>query len=42
MKDIRELKHGSVRNVEWNKPLAVPALVLAAMIVLTFVVMGWR
>ena len=42
MKDIRELQHSSVRNVEWTKPLIVPALVLSAMVVLMFVVMSWR
>jgi hypothetical protein len=42
MKDIRELKHGSIRNVEWTKPLTVPALVVVAMLVAVFVVMSWR
>jgi len=42
MKDIRELQHASVRNVEWTKPLTVPALVMAAMVVLMFVAMSWR
>jgi len=42
MKDIRELQHSSIRNVEWSKPLTVPALVLTAMFVVMFVVMGWR
>jgi hypothetical protein len=42
MTDIRALKHTSVRNVEWTKPLAVPALVLTAMAALVFVVMSWR
>jgi tetratricopeptide (TPR) repeat protein len=42
MKDIRELQHSSVRNVQWTKPLTVPALVLSGMIVLIFVVMLWR
>ena len=42
MKDIRELQHSSVRNVQWTKPLTVPALVLSGMIVLIFVVMLWK
>jgi hypothetical protein len=42
MKDIRALQHSSVRNVEWTKPLAVPALGLAAMFVLMFIAMMWR
>src|SRR6476469_805454 len=33
MKDIRELQHASVRNVEWTKPLTVPVLVLTTMFV---------
>jgi len=42
MKDIRELQHSSIRNVEWTKPLTVPTLVLTAMVVVMFVVMSWR
>jgi len=42
MQAIRTLKHGSIRNVHWNKPLTVPALVLSAGIVALFVVMLWR
>ena len=42
MKEIRELQHSSIRNVEWTKPLTMPALALAAMIALLFVVMLWR
>jgi hypothetical protein len=42
MKDIRELQHGSVRNVEWTKPLTVPAVVLSLMIVAMFVIMMWK
>src|SRR5438874_5216523 len=36
MKEIRELQHSSIRNVEWTKPLTAPALALAAMIALIF------
>ena len=42
MKEIRELKHSSIRNVEWTKPLTMPALVFTAMITLMFIVMIWR
>ena len=41
MKEIRELKHSCIRNVEWNKPLLAPALALAGMMALVFVVMMW-
>jgi cytochrome c-type biogenesis protein CcmH/NrfG len=42
MQEIRTLKHGCVRNVEWKKPLTVPVVVLSAMITLMFVVMMWK
>ena len=42
LKEIRQLKHGSVRNVEWTKTLTMPTLVIAAMFLLIFVVMGLR
>jgi hypothetical protein len=42
MKEIRELKHSCIRNVEWTKPLTKPALVLTAMVTLMFIVMIWR
>ena len=42
MKEIRELQHSSIRNVEWTKPLTTPTLALAAMIALLFLVMLWR
>ena len=42
MKEIRTLQHSSVRNVEWTKPLTVPALVLSAMLALIVVVMMWK
>ena len=42
MKEIRTLLHTSVRNVEWTKPLTIPALVLSAMLVVMFVVMMWK
>lgn len=42
MKEIRTLKHSSVRNVHWTKPLTTPALVFSAMIVAMFAVMMWK
>src|SRR5205085_5654384 len=42
LKEIRALQHASIRNVEWTKPLTVPALVFSAMLVLMFVVMMWK
>jgi len=42
MKEIRELQHSSIRNVEWTKPLTAPTLAFLAMIGLMFVVMLWR
>jgi tetratricopeptide (TPR) repeat protein len=39
MKEIRTLQHTSVRNVEWTKPLTMPALVLSAMLVVMFAAM---
>jgi hypothetical protein len=42
MKEIRQLQHGSVRNVHWTKPLTAPALVFSLMLVAMFVVMMWK
>ena len=42
MQEIRTLKHGCVRNVEWSKPLTVPAVVFLAMLTLMSVAMMWR
>jgi len=42
MKEIRELQHSSIRNVEWTKPLTAPTLAFLAMIGLMFVAMLWR
>jgi hypothetical protein len=39
--DVRSLKHGCVRNVEWTKPLTVPALVLSVMLLAIFAAMVW-
>ena len=40
--EIRTLKHGSVRNVAWTKPLAAPAVVLSMLLLLMFVAMTWK
>jgi hypothetical protein len=42
MKEIRALQHTSIRNVEWTKPLTIPALVFSAMIVVVFAAMMWK
>jgi hypothetical protein len=42
MKEIRELKHSCVRNVEWTKSLLAPTLALAGMMVAVFAVMMWK
>ncbi len=42
MQEIRTLQHSSVRNVEWTKPLTIPAVVFSAMIVVMFVTMMWK
>jgi len=42
MKDIRELKHSCIRNVEWTKSLVPPTLALAAMMLVVFVTMMWK
>jgi hypothetical protein len=42
MKEIRELKHSCIRNVEWTKPLLTPALALAGMMVAVFAVLMWK
>ena len=42
MKEIRALLHSCVRNVQWTRPLTVPALAFSAMIVVMFVAMMWK
>jgi tetratricopeptide (TPR) repeat protein len=42
LQEIRNLLHQSTRNVTWNKPLAMPALVLSVMFLLVFAGMVWR
>jgi hypothetical protein len=42
MKEIRALKHTSVRNVEWTKSLTMPTVVLSVMIAVMFAVMMWK
>ena len=40
--EIRSQRRHSSRNVHCTKPLTTPALVLSAMLVVTFVVMMWK
>ena len=42
LQEIRTQLHQSTRNVEWNKPLTVPAVVLSLMLVAMFVTMMWK
>jgi tetratricopeptide (TPR) repeat protein len=42
LQEIRTLKHTCVRNVEWTKPLGMPALVLSAMLLVIFATMMWQ
>jgi len=42
LQDIRAHKQGCVRNVEWTKPLTMPALVLVLMLAAIFATMAWR
>ncbi len=41
LQEIRRLARDSTRNVEWNKPLTMPTLVLSAMMFLIVAVMLW-
>jgi hypothetical protein len=42
LQDIRTLKNGCVRNVEWTKPLTAPLLVLSLFLLVVFVAMTWK
>jgi hypothetical protein len=42
IKEIRECQHSAVRNVEWTKPLTVPAVIVSLMIAAMFAVMLWK
>jgi hypothetical protein len=42
LQEIRALKQGCVRNVEWTKPLTTPTLVLSLMLLVIFVTMAWK
>ena len=42
LQEIRRLNRESTRNVTWDKPLTMPALMFVAMIVLIFAGMAWR
>jgi hypothetical protein len=39
--EIRRLRREGARDVQWTKPLTIPAIVLSAMLVAVFVVMMW-
>jgi tetratricopeptide (TPR) repeat protein len=42
MMEIRQLLHGCVRNVHWNKPLTAPAIALSLGLAVMFVRMMWK
>jgi hypothetical protein len=42
LQEVRRLTREGARNVQWTKPLAVPAIVLSLMLVAVFIVMSWR
>jgi tetratricopeptide (TPR) repeat protein len=42
LQEIRRLKHESIRNVTWSKPLAVPAGVFSLMMLVLFLTMMWK
>ena len=42
LQEIRKLQHECVRNVVFDKPLTVPALVFSAMMTALFAVMMWK
>jgi hypothetical protein len=39
LQEIRALSRASLRNVTWDKPLTIPALLLSALVILMFVAM---
>ena len=41
LREIREMLRASTRNVTWDKPLTIPALLLSAMVVVLFLAMAW-
>ena len=42
LQDIREMRREAIRDVTWNKPLTVPAFIVASMLIAVFVVMLWK
>src|SRR5262245_59099214 len=42
LQEIRTARRHSTRNVNWNKPLTMPALMLSLMLVVIFVAMMWK
>jgi hypothetical protein len=41
LQEIRQLSRDSLRNVTWDKPLTIPALVLSALLLVMFAAMTW-
>jgi tetratricopeptide (TPR) repeat protein len=42
LQEVRTLRRHSTRNVNWNKPLTTPVLVLGLLLVVIFVTMMWK
>ena len=42
LQEIRRLKHESLRNVTWSKPLTMPTVVFSAMMLLILAAMMWK
>jgi hypothetical protein len=42
LQEIRRLKHESIRNVSWSKPLAAPAAVFSLLLLVVFIAMSWK
>jgi hypothetical protein len=42
LQEIRRLKHESIRNLTWNKPLAMPAALFSLAVLGLFVLMAWK
>jgi len=42
LQEIRRLNRESTRNITWDKPLMMPALVLSALMLLVVVAMAWQ
>ncbi len=42
LQEVRQMNRESIRNVTWDKPLTMPAIVVSLMVAVTFAVMMWR